>query len=199
MYTTDYCRVGDDICYLIFDIYLILDEIYFWLDVYSELLLDRLDNFVAEVDDFLRRCSASVDEDKALLLIDACTSEGLALPSALLDEPAGRNLDELIAHIVVREMSVGRSGNNGILEEGTSIAKDLRVGQLALTDGNDGIADILQGRSRNIGKGLFQSCIFEMEDRRGVQLQDDARDDVAALSLRLLEQGSTVAVLHVLA
>ena len=112
-----------------------------------------------------------VDEDKGLLCVYSCVAMLVALPAALLYEPACGNFYHGVAYsvrwymwVLCVQQVVLCFGDGGVLEEAAGIAYLLRVRELAGADVHD-----------RIGNGFYRKVL----NAHGLQLlRDGAVADV---------------------
>ena len=122
-----------------------------------------------------------VDEDEGLLVVDCGGAETLALPSALLDEPAcgdfdvavlldkDRDLLECIVEIVSLFLRDER-----VLEEAAGIAEDVWVWELRVSDRKDSLSDVGERRIRLLKFwGGLQSAVVEVEFTLLIELESN--------------------------
>ena len=182
-----------------------LNDVYFGVDVDAELLHDVLADLLAEGDYLCAGGSTEIDEDKSLLVVDGCTTERLAFPAALLYHPAGRNLLLVVADMVVghrwvlgKELLELFAADNRIHEEAAAIAENLRVRELGIANGNDGVTDILGRRFSDAAllKGFAYAAVFYMRSEDGGELVGDGGDEILVLPL-ILETALAVSVVAV--
>ena len=92
--------------------------------------------------------AAAVHQHQRLALVDAGLADGLALPAAGVDQPAGGQLDAAVGQRVVHHRRVAADdvaallgADHRVLEEAAGIADQRRVGQLGAADRADPVED----------------------------------------------------------
>ncbi len=125
-----------------------VNEIGFRREAYAKFVVNVAHDGLCQVGDVGSACSAMVDEHEGLLSVNARVANALALPATLLDEPPCGYFKALLGGIV-RHGGVGAlqllkklSIDNGVHEKRASIAHVLRVGQLAIANVNDALAQV---------------------------------------------------------
>ena len=132
-------------------------------------------------------------------------SETIALETTAVDEPACRDLHLSVGEIVVWRFgisftkalkSLGR--DDGVHKEATSVAQDLRVGELLLADADDLVTYITGSRRRRTSlHALTEVSIVELQMGVLGEAKEDVRDDVVS-RLGLLEEAMAIAVVALL-
>ena len=176
-----------------------LDDVYFWGDGDSELLIDILADGVAELEYLLSCGSTKIDQHKCLEGIHSRLPQILSFPSALFDHPPSRNLHSIF-HLIIRHRRIlleqtleYLTVNDRILEETTCIALNLWVGQFGLPDTNNGISDQSRSDCFSICQFPTYVAIIEMRSERFVESIGDISDSVLVLQL-LFEDALSIAV-----
>ena len=133
-----------------------LNDIYFGVDVDTKLSFDISTNGVAEVNNLLTCGATTIDEDEGLLVVNACTAQRTALPTTLVNHPAGRNLLVVGIYIIMWHLRIfSQQGfkllttHYGIHEEAARIARDLGVWELGVANVDDYLTQLSSGGRLN--------------------------------------------------
>ena len=100
---------------------------------------------------------AVVDDDERLVFVNADFTLAEAFESATLDEPAGGDFDASVGRRIGRDVGVERAEgvelgavDEGVHEEAAGVSEAVGVGQFAVADGPDGLANVADSGA---GKG----------------------------------------------
>ena len=128
--------------------------------------------------------SAQVHQDQRLLIMDSGLSHPLSLPAAALDHPAGSQFELIVTLGVIGKIGkpLAQAGkrvavNHRIFEKTACIADLGGIWQFFLTNGDDGLTDMIQRYRSDRFRGRFYTGIIENEVRLQTELEDHRRDD----------------------
>lgn len=151
-------------------------------------------NSMSEIQDIPAARAAMIHQYESLLLADPGIAKPLSFPSCLFDHPAG---SEFYHALIRREAGYSRVFTDDfisrflvddrVLEEGTRIAQNCRVRQLALPDRNDGIGDICRSGLKDIPflEDIFDCAVSSIRDGTFLKFHGDGSDDCPAFQLTL--------------
>lgn len=104
---------------------------------------------------------AVVDDDERLVFVNADFTLAEAFESATLDEPAGGDFDASVGRGIGRDVGVEGAEDvelgavdEGVHEEAAGVSEAVGVGQFAVADGADGLANVADGGAGKGAKGV---------------------------------------------
>ena len=104
---------------------------------------------------------AVVDDDERLVFVNADFTLAEAFEPAALDEPAGGDFDASVGRGIGRDVGVeGAEGvelgavDEGVHEEAAGVSEAFGVGQFAVANGADGLANVADGGAGEGAEGV---------------------------------------------
>ena len=134
---------------------------------------------------------AVIDDDEGLTVVDADFALSEAFKSAALDEPAGGDFDsEAVGRGVGRDVGVEGAeavevgaADEGVHEEAAGVAEVVGVGELAVADGAEGLADVARCVGGGVAEGFTEGSVVEAERRAFLEAEIEVGDDVGVAVL----------------
>ena len=104
---------------------------------------------------------AVVDDDERLVFVNADFTLAEAFESAALDEPAGGDFDASVGREIGRDVGVESAEgvelgavDEGVHEEAAGVSEAFGVGQFAVANGADGLANVADGGAGKSADGV---------------------------------------------
>lgn len=127
----------------------------------AEAIADGAADALGKEGDLVAGGVAVVDDDERLVFVNADFTLAEALESATLDEPAGGDFDASVGRRIGRDVGVESAEgvelgavDEGVHEEAAGVSEAVGVGQFAVADGADGLANIADGGAGKGAKGV---------------------------------------------
>ena len=123
----------------------------------AEAIADGAADALGKEGDLVAGGVAVVDDDERLVFVNADFTLAEAFESAALDKPAGGDFDASVGRRIGRDVGVERAEgvelgavDKGVHEEAAGVSEAFGVGQFAVANGADGLANVADGGA---GKG----------------------------------------------
>lgn len=127
----------------------------------AEAIVDGASDALGKEGDLVAGGVAVVDDDERLVFVNADFTLAEAFESATLDEPAGGDFDASVGRGIGWDVGVeGAEGielgavDEGVHEEAAGVSEAVGVGQFAVADGADGLANVADGGAGKGAKGV---------------------------------------------
>ena len=127
----------------------------------AEAIADGAADALGKEGDLVAGGVAVVDDDERLVFVNADFTLAEAFESATLDEPAGGDFDASVGRGIGWDVGVeGAEGvelgavDEGVHEEAAGVSEAVGVGQFAVADGADGLANVADGGAGKGAKGV---------------------------------------------
>ena len=127
----------------------------------AEAIADGAADALGKEGDLVAGGVAVVDDDERLVFVNADFTLAEAFESATLDEPAGGDFDASVGRGIGRDVGVEGAEDvelgavdEGVHEEAAGVSETVGVGQFAVADGADGLANVADGGAGKGAKGV---------------------------------------------
>lgn len=127
----------------------------------AEAIADGASDALGKEGDLVAGGVAVVDDDERLVFVNADFTLAEAFESATLDEPAGGDFDASVGRGIGRDVGVEGAEDvelgavdEGVHEEAAGVSEAVGVGQFAVADGADGLANVADGGAGKGAKGV---------------------------------------------
>lgn len=127
----------------------------------AEAIADGAADALGKEGDLVAGGVAVVDDDERLVFVNADFTLAEAFESATLDEPAGGDFDASVGCRIGRDVGVESAEgvelgavDEGVHEEAAGVSEAVGVGQFAVADGADGLANVADGGTGKGAKGV---------------------------------------------
>ena len=127
----------------------------------AEAIADGAADALGKEGDLVAGGVAVVDDDERLVFVNADFTLAEAFESATLDEPAGGDFDASVGRGIGRDVGVEGAEDvelgavdEGVHEEAAGVSEAVGVGQFAVADGADGLANVADGGAGKGAKGV---------------------------------------------
>ena len=127
----------------------------------AEAIADGAADALGKEGDLVAGGVAVVDDDERLVFVNADFTLAEAFESATLDEPAGGDFDASVGRRIGRDVGVESAEgvelgavDEGVHEEAAGVSEAVGVGQFAVADGADGLANVADGGAGKGAKGV---------------------------------------------
>ena len=127
----------------------------------AEAIADGAADALGKEGDLVAGGVAVVDDDERLVFVNADFTLAEAFESATLDEPAGGDFDASVGRRIGRDVGVeGAEGvelgavDEGVHEEAAGVSEAFGVGQFAVANGADGLANVADSGAGKGTKGV---------------------------------------------
>ena len=127
----------------------------------AEAIADGAADALGKEGDLVAGGVAVVDDDERLVFVNADFTLAEAFESATLDKPAGGDFDASVGRRIGGDVGVeGTEGvelgavDEGVHEEAAGVSEAVGVGQFAVANGADGLANVADGGADKGAKGV---------------------------------------------